>query len=132
MPLAPDVMLSQPAELVDDQLQPPWAVTATEPVDAAAVRDAEPGASEYAQAAPACVSVKVSPATVSVAVRGDVEGFAVARYAIVPSPLPLAPDVTVSQLAELLTDQAQPARAVTATEPVESAAPADAVAGLSE
>jgi hypothetical protein len=41
--VAPEVTLSQPAELLADQLQPDPAVTATAPEEAAAVSDADPG-----------------------------------------------------------------------------------------
>jgi len=48
--------------------------------------------------------------------------FAVTLNATLPAPLPLAPDVTVSQAAPLLAVQAQPLGEVTATEPVAAAA----------
>jgi hypothetical protein len=40
--------------------------------------------------------VTVSPATVSVPLRCEFVGFATARYVIVPLPIPLAPELTVS------------------------------------
>jgi hypothetical protein len=72
--------------------------------------------------APACVTVKVRPATVKVAVRIDDVVFAAALNATGPEPLPLAPDVTVSQAALLVAVHAHPVGAVTVTEPEPPAA----------
>ena len=71
---------------------------------------------------PAWVTVNVWPATVSVAVRALSSVLAAALNATAPAPLPAAPDVTVSQAALLVAVQAQPAGAVTVTEPVPPAA----------
>ena len=73
-------------------------------------------------AAPACVTVKVCPASVKVAVRMDDVVFAAALNATGPAPLPLAPDVTVSHAALLVAVQAHPVGAVTVTEPEPPAA----------
>ncbi len=59
---------------------------------------------------------------VSVAVRGVAVVLAVAANATVPFPVPLAPEVTVSQLALLAAVQAHPAGVVTVTEPVAAGA----------
>lgn len=65
--------------------------------------------------------MKVWPAMESVAVRWlDVE-FAATAYATVPLPLPLAPDVIVSQEALLEAVHEHPVTAVTATLPVDAA-----------
>ena len=73
-------------------------------------------------AAAACVTVKVCPATLSVPVRADVAVFAVAEKLTVPFPLPGEPAVIASQDAPLVAVHAQPAAALTVTEPVEAAA----------
>jgi hypothetical protein len=62
--------------------------------------------------------VKVCPAIVNVAVRAVVLVFADALKATTPVPVPLAPDVTVSQDALLLALHAQPFVAVIVTDPV--------------
>ena len=64
--------------------------------------------------APACVTVTVTPATVSVPVRGEVLVLAAIEYVTVPLPLPFAPAVIVSQAALEVAVQAHPAVAVTA------------------
>jgi hypothetical protein len=64
--------------------------------------------------APSCVIVTVVPATVSVAVRGLVFGLAVAVNALIPDPVPLAPDAIVIHAAPLVAVHAHdPADAVT-------------------
>ena len=73
------------------------------------------------QGTPACVTVTLWPAMVSVAVRAVAVVLATALNATVPLPVPLAPEVTVSQLALLAAVQAQPVGAVTDTEPVAAA-----------
>jgi hypothetical protein len=65
-----------------------------------------------------CLTVKVFPAIVTVPVRSFLPGGAVALYATVPLPVPLAPDVTVIQSALLLAVQVQPLPVDTATVPV--------------
>jgi len=69
------------------------------------------------QDVPACVTVNVCPATVSVPVRELVPVFAAALKVTDPLPVPLAPAVTVSQVAVLVAVQVQPAAAVTAVDP---------------
>src|SRR5262249_34465896 len=75
--------------------------------------------------APACVTVKVCPAIVSVPVRGVVARFAATAYPTVPLPMPLDPDVTVNQVGALLVAmQVQlPTDAVAPTVPLVAAAP---------
>ena len=74
------------------------------------------------QAAAACVTVKVIPATLSVPVRADVAVFAAAEKLTVPFPLPDVPAVTVSHDAPLVAVQAQPVAALTLTDPVDAVA----------
>jgi len=73
--------------------------------------------------------VKVWPPMVRVAVRLPVLVLAATAYATVPLLLPLAPLVIVSQLWLLVALQAQPVRLVTLTEPVDAAAPTEALVG---
>ena len=66
-------------------------------------------------AAPACDTATACPATVSVAFRAALEGFAATEKPTAPLPVPLAPLVTVTQPAPLDAVQPQPPTAVTAT-----------------
>ena len=78
MPLAPALIVIQVAPLVAVQLQPVPAVTVTVPVvatDDVSVDDV--GEMVNVQGAPACVTVKVWPATVNVPVRDVVPVLAV-------------------------------------------------------
>ena len=68
------------------------------------------------------VTVKVWPATVSVAVRDAVVVFAAALNVTGPVPLPLVPAVTVTHAAVLAAVHAHPVGAVTVTEPEPPAA----------
>ena len=80
-----------------------------------------------ATAIPLCVTVKVRPAIVSVALRAAVDVLGAASNVTLPAPLPDAPDVTVSQAALLDALQEQPVGASTVTLPdppsLENAAP---------
>ena len=70
LPLAPALIVSHDALLVAVQLQPVPAVTAALPVVAAdEVRFDDVGEIVKVQGTPACVTVNVLPATVSVPVR---------------------------------------------------------------
>jgi hypothetical protein len=64
------------------------------------------------------VTVNVRPAIVTVPVRWVVPVFAAIEYATVPEPLPLAPEVTVIQEAELEAVHAHPDVVDTDTDPV--------------
>ena len=77
LPVAPAVIVIHAALLVADQAQPVPAVTVAEPVVAAAPADCVVGDTENVQAAAAWLTVTVTPATVAVAVRATVFGFAV-------------------------------------------------------
>ena len=68
--------------------------------------------------APVSVTVKVAPPMVSVPVRLLVDVFAAALKLTVPFPVPLAPEVMVSQVAPVSATQEHPDPAVTPTLPV--------------
>lgn len=63
--------------------------------------------------APACVTVKVEPAIVSVPVRAAVDGFAATLNLTVPGPDPKAPEVIVIHELLVVAFQAQPVAVVT-------------------
>src|SRR5262245_61096010 len=83
---------------------------------------------------PACVTEKVCPPIVSVALRGSVPGFAATEYETLVLPVPFVADVIVSHDgAELVAVQPQlGADAVSATEPVPPAALNDWLVGSNE
>ena len=74
---------------------------------------------------PACVTVKVCPATVKVPMRCVPFGFALALKLVEPLPEPLVGVVMVSQLALLVAVQAQPVASVNADDPVPPVAATD-------
>ncbi len=113
LPPAPDVMVSHAALLVAVQLQPASVVTAVLLELAAAPGVNVIGETVNVHGTPAWVTVTVWPAMVSVPVRGDVSVLAAMENATVPLPLPLAPEVTVSQEALLVAVQLQPVVVVT-------------------
>src|SRR6185295_10360421 len=116
-PLAPDVIVSQAALLIAVHVQPLPAVTATGvPAPPAEPIDWDVGLIDGAHGAPAAawVTVNVPPAMVSVPVRLD-PVFVAMLNVTVPFPVPVAPDVIVSQAALLVAVHAQPLPAVTAT-----------------
>src|SRR5262249_58160893 len=106
---------------------PPDAVTPTVPLPAVAPGDALVASNVNVHGAPACLTVKVCPAIVSVPVRGVVVRFAATAYPTVPLPMPLDPAVTVNHVGALLVAvQVQlPTDAVTPTVPLPAAAPGD-------
>jgi hypothetical protein len=113
------VIVSHASFDVAVQLHPVPALTVTIPVVAAAfTRFDEVGEIENVHGAPACVTVKVLPAIVSVPVRDPAPVFAPTLYVTVPLPFPFEPPVTDSQLVFVVAVQMQPALAVTATVPV--------------
>ncbi len=116
VPDAPAVTVIQLAFEVAAHAQPEGATTLVEPVPPDAATESLDVASEKVQdgaAAPACVIVNVSPAIVSVPLLDDVLVFAATDTSTVPSPVPEAPLVTVSQLAFDVAVHAQPEGAVT-------------------
>ena len=78
-------------------------------------------------APPACVTLNTMPAIVRVAVRGAVVVLGLAVKRTSPGPLPVLPEVTVSQDAELIAVQVQLLGAATATAPLPPAAAMDSV-----
>ena len=119
LPLAPLVTVIQLSLLVADHGQPPGDVTLVEPVPPAAATDNAFEEIEYVHPTPACVTVKVCPATVSVPPRCVELALAVMLKPVDPLPLPVAPLVTVNQAVLLLTAvQVQPVGAVTFVEPL--------------
>jgi len=129
VPLAPDVMETHERVSVVVQLQPAAVVTLTLPVPAAAAGVSKVGAAVkvHGGGAPACVTVTVWPATVTLAVRGEVDVLAVNEKMVVPLPMPVAPELI--EIQETLSDaaQLQPAAVVTLTLPLPATS-----AGLSE
>lgn len=115
LPLAPEVMVSQVSLLVAVQPQPEAVVTLVLLELAAAPGLSVDGETVkvHGGGAPAWVRVTAWPAMVSVPVRGDVAVFASIEKATVPLPLPLTPDVMVSQELLLVAVQLQPAAVVT-------------------
>jgi len=77
VPLAPDVMVIQVAVSVAVQAQPVAADTVTLLVLAPKATFADAGVMVGAHGAPACVTMKLLPPMVKVAVRAVVVGFAV-------------------------------------------------------
>jgi hypothetical protein len=92
LPLAPLVIVTHEAPVAVHG-HPLAAVTATVPLPPAAVSDWLAGEMVY-EHAPACVTVKVLPATVSVPVRDVVAVFAATLNPTAPFPIPDAPEVT--------------------------------------
>ena len=118
VPLTPAVIVIHAALLVAVQLQPAAAVTVTTPVPALDVALAEAGEIVGVHGAPACVTVKVLPAIVTVPVRDVVPVFAATSYVTDPLPLPVAPALIVIQAALLVAVHAHPLPAVTVTVPL--------------
>jgi hypothetical protein len=129
VPLDPAVTVTQLASLVAVHAQPVIVVTATLPVPPAAAKACVDGEMLNAQLAPACVTVKLWPEIVNVALRAAEVVFAAALKVTVPLPVPLDPPVTVTQLAPLVAVHAQPVIVVTATLPVPPAAATACVDG---
>ena len=113
LPLAPDVMVSHGLLLVAVHVQPPAVVTVVLLTLAGAPGVSVAGDTAKVQGTPAWVTVTVWPATVSVPVRAAVPVFAAIEKVTLPFPLPLAPDVIVSQASLLVAVQLQPAAVVT-------------------
>lgn len=125
------VNLTQDSELLAVQPHAAPAETVIAPVDAVAAMDALVGETPYPHPA-ACVIVTVCPATVSTPERCSVPVFCATEYCTEPSPVPPDGPVSVIHEAELAAVQAQPGAAVTATLPVDVAAPLDAAVGFTE
>jgi hypothetical protein len=78
LPVAPDVIEIQDAEELDDHWHPASVSTLRLLVVAPAGTEVLTGEIEYAHVCPFCVTVKVRPPAVIVAVRDEVPGFAAA------------------------------------------------------
>ncbi len=118
LPLAPEVIVTQESGVVAVHAQAAAAVTVTLPLPPDAATACDVGVIVMSHGMPACVTVNVLPAIVSVPVRGDTDVFAAELKLTDPLPDPDAPDITVSQLLLLRAVQAQPPGADTATVPV--------------
>jgi hypothetical protein len=118
----PPVTVTQLAPLAAVQAHPVGVVTDTLPVPPIAATACVDDERLKVQLTPGCVTVKLWPAIVSVAVRAVVVVFAAALKLTVPLAEPLVPPVTVTQLAPLVAVHAQPVVVVTATLPVPPAA----------
>lgn len=116
-------------ELTADHAQPPLVVTETVRKAEAEVSETAVADSEIAQIGAACVTEKMRPPIVSVAVRTAFVVFASSSYETAPLPVPLAPPVTVSHVADDVVDHEQEDPVVTETEPVAASAAADTAVG---
>ena len=116
LPVPPAVTVSQEALLAGVHAHPAPVVTVTLPVPPPAGTLPLPGAIAKEQPLP-WFSVKVWPPIVSAPDRGAPE-LAATLYCTVPLPVPLAPDVIVSQGALLAAVHEQPSPALTVTLPV--------------
>jgi len=133
VPLGALVTVIQLSLLAADQGQPAPAVMFEKPFPPAADADMLVAESPKVQPAPACVTVKTSPPTVSVPTRCDVLALFAAENCTEPLPVPDAPPVTVNQPVLLLTAvHEQPAWTVTPVEPVPPPAATDWLACESE
>ena len=125
-PVAPEVMVIQVALLTAVHEQPVVVVTVVDSSAPAAGTDWLEGEIENEHPAGSCVTVNACPAIVNVPLRCDELVLAAALNATVPSPLPLAPLVTVNHDVLLLTPvHAHPAGAVTAVDPAPPPATTD-------
>ena len=133
LPLAPDVTCVHPWLLTAVQVQPEGAVTFTLPVPPLEPREAEEADSEYVQATPPSLTVKVWPPIVRWPVREEVPGLAVTAKLTVPFPVPADPAVTVSHEVESEDAvQPHPTDVMTLTDPPPATAPSDAELADSE
>jgi hypothetical protein len=128
-PLAPLVTVTHVSVVVADQAQPVGAVTEIVPGSPAAATDCDTGEIAYVQATPGCVTEKVWPPTVIVALRDVAVVFAAPVKLTVPLPDPLAPAVIVIHVSVVVAVHAQPACAVTPIAPEPPPAATDSDAG---
>ena len=116
VPVAPEVTVIQLALLVAVRAHPVVPVTATDnDAPAAATLDWLVGEIVNApHAVAACDTMNVCPPTTTVPARNPPVALAATLSDTVPVPVPVAPDVTVIQLALLVAVHAQPVVPVTA------------------
>ena len=117
VPVLPAVTVSQAALSTALHEQPVAAVTVSEAVLAVDASDNAVVESVYVHGAPACVTVTVWPATVTLPVRGAVPAFAVTENLAEPAPVALLPAVIVIQGALLIDVHPQPVLVLTVTLP---------------
>lgn len=111
-----------------DHVHPAVVVTVTVATPPPVPIDAVVGDTEYVQDAPAWFTVTLCPATVSVALRDEVELLAATVAVTDPLPAPLVGQTLVHVALED-TDQVQPAGAVTDRLALAPPAPTDTVSG---
>lgn len=121
IPLAPLVTVTHADPLEAVQLQVDDVVTVTAPVPPPAGSVALVGEMVKEHGVAACVKVNVCPAIVIVPVRDVVAVFAATLKFTEPPPLPLDPDVIVSQASFETAVQLQPVPELTVTVPVAAA-----------
>ncbi len=131
LPLAPLVTVIHEALLVAVHAHPAPAVTVVDPVPPPTATDWLVGESEYEQAPP-WFTVYVIPATVSVPMRGDVDGLASTTYVRLPLPFPNCVPENESHPTLLIADHTQPLGAVTFTLPVVVLPPTEVLVGDNE
>lgn len=126
--MPPLVTVNHETELVAVQEQAEAAVTVTEPDEASEPDDTELGETEMSHV-PACATVSVRPAIVSVPVRGAVDVFADTAYVTPPLPLLFgpAPEVTEIHAVLLAAVHTQPLGIVTLAIPLPPGASKDSV-----
>ena len=117
-PDAPLVTRIQTLLLTAVHGQPVPVVTVLVALPPAARNDWLVGDTAAAHEVPACVTVSVAPAMVSVLVRLDVRVFAATSNMTLPSPDPIVPAVTVIHGALLVAVQSHPVAAATVLIPV--------------
>lgn len=118
-PLPELVVEIQSAADAASQLHPEAVSTLIDPLPPAAATLTVSGETVYPhEPAAGCEIVKASPPIVTVAERPDVPVFAATAYATVPLPLPVAPEVIVTQALGVVALHAQPPGAVTVIVPL--------------
>ena len=134
VPLAPAVIVIHETALDAVQLQPAVVVTLMFAVPAAPETEGAVGATLNVHGTPACVTLNVKPAIVSVPVREEFDVFAATLNVTAPLPVVFgpAPAVTVIQDALLVADHEQSVGIVTDTTRVPPVAVSDSLVGESE
>lgn len=98
----PDVTVIQATFVVADHPQPAVPSTVTEPVPPKPPSEIESGDSVSVHATPACVTVTVCPAIVTIPVRAALSGLLATLKDTDPTPMPVAPDAIVIHGTELV------------------------------
>ena len=127
-PLAPLVTVSHEAELVAVQEHAAGVVTLTAPDEASAPDEMDPGEMETSHV-PACSTVSVRPAMVTVPVLGEADVLAATAYVTAPSPLLFGPPPDVIEIHDVLlvADQTQAVGILTLAMPFPPGASNDSV-----